>query len=74
MEERSSRPKASSEILQDCIHTIRINLLDDLSKSSGKVPDGFVVPLEDGLERADVSFLPNGAQILGDKCDPQFSE
>ena len=70
MEERSSRPKASSEILQDCIHTIRINLLDGLSKSSSEVPDGFVVLLKDGLERANVSFLPNGAQILGDKCDP----
>ena len=61
MKERSSRPKASSEILQDCIHTIRIILLDGLSKSSGEVPDGFVVPLENGLEQADVSFLPNGA-------------
>ena len=70
LEERSSRPKASSEVLQDCIHTISINLLDGLSKSPGEVPDGFVVPLEDRLERDDVSFLPNGAHILRDKCDP----
>ena len=49
---------------------MRINLLDGLPKSSSEVSDGFVVPLEDGLERADVSFMPNGAQILRDKCDP----
>ena len=56
----SSRPKAPSEVLQDCVHTISINLLDDLSKSPGEISDGLVVPLEDGLERADVSFLLNG--------------
>ena len=54
----------------DCIHTIGINLLNGLSESLGEVPDGLVVPLEDGLERADVSFLPNVAQILSDECDP----
>ena len=43
-------------------HTIGINLLNGLSESSGEVPDGLVIPLEDGLERADVSLLPNRAQ------------
>ena len=49
MEERGGRPKALSEILEDCIHTVRINLLDDPSKSSGEITDELVLPLEDGL-------------------------
>ena len=42
------RPKAPSEILEDRIHTVRINLLDDPSQSSGEITDGLVLPLEDG--------------------------
>ena len=44
--------------------------MDGLFESPGEVPDGFVVPLKDGLERTDGSFLPNGTQILRDECDP----
>ena len=47
-----------------------MNLLSDLPESLGKVPDGLVIPLKDGLEQADVSLLQNGAQILSDECDP----
>ena len=47
-----------------------MNLLDGLAKSPGEVPNEFVFLPKDGLERADVSFLPNGAQILRDKGGP----
>ena len=70
LEERSSWPEAPSKVLQDCIHTIGINLLNGLPESSGELPDGLVIPLEDGLEPADVSLLSNGAQILSDECGP----
>ena len=59
MEEWGGRPKAPSEILEDRIHTVRINLLDGPSKSSGEIMDGFVFPLEDGLEKTDVSLPSN---------------
>ena len=59
MEEWSGRLKAPSEILEDRIHAVRINLLDNLSKSSGEIADGFVLPLEDGLQRTDVSLFSN---------------
>ena len=49
-------------------------MLDSLSKSPVEIPDGFIVPLEDGLERADVSFMPNGAQVLRDKRSLQLVE
>ena len=51
MEERGGRPKAPSEILEDRIHIVRINLLDSSSKSSSEIADGFVLLLEDGLQR-----------------------
>ena len=53
------RPKAPSEIMEDRIHTIRINLLDGPSKSSSEIADGFVLPLEDGLSKTDISLLSN---------------
>ena len=59
MEEWGGWPKAPLEILEDRIHTIRINLLDGPSKSSSEIADGLVLPLEDGLQRADVSLLSN---------------
>ena len=59
MEEWGGRPKAPLEILEDHIHTVRINLLDDLSKYSSEIVDGLVLSLEDGLQRTDVSFLSN---------------
>ena len=49
MEEWGSRPEAPSEILEDRIHTVGINLLDDPSKYFGEIMDGLVFPLEDGL-------------------------
>ena len=61
MEEWCGLPKAPPEILEDCIHTICINLLDGPSKSSSEIADGLVLPLEDSLQRADVSLLSNGA-------------
>ena len=45
-----SGPEASSEVLQDRVHTVNINLLDDLPKSSSEVSNRFLFPLEDGLE------------------------
>ena len=59
MEEWGGRPKTPSEILEDRIHAVRINLLDGPSKSSSEIADGLVLPLEDGLQRADVSLLSN---------------
>ena len=59
MEEWGGQPKASSEILEDRIHTVQINLLDDPSKSSSEIADGLVLTLEDGLQRTDVSLLSN---------------
>ena len=59
MEEWGCRPKAPWEILEDHIHAVRINLLDDPSKSSSEIADGLVLPLEDVLQGAGVSFLSN---------------
>ena len=59
MEEWGGRPKAPSEILEDRIHTVRINMLDDPFKSFDEIADGLVLPLEDGLQRTDVSLLSN---------------
>ena len=74
MEEWCGQPKTPSEILEDRIHTVRINLLDDPFESSGEIMDGLVLPLEDGLQRADVSLLSNGAQVLGNKSSLQLIE
>ena len=49
MEEWCGRPESPSKILEDRIHTVCINLLDDPSKSFGEIADGLVLPLEDGL-------------------------
>ena len=46
MEEWGGRPKASSKILEDCIHTVRINLLDDSSKTSSEIVDAFILHLK----------------------------
>ena len=70
MEERGGRPKASSEVLQDHIHTVDINLLERLSEPTCEVPDGLVFPFEDGLEGADVPFLSDRAQVLRDERGP----
>ena len=61
LEKRGSRPKAPSEILQKCIHTVHINLLNGLPESAREVMDGLVFSFEDGLERADVPFLSGKA-------------
>ena len=34
-------------------------MLEDLSESSSEVMDGLFLPLEDGLQRIDVSLLSN---------------
>ena len=65
MEKWGGQPKAPSEIMEDRIHAIRINLLDDSSKSSSEIANGLVLLLEDGLQRTDVSLLSNSAQVLG---------
>ena len=59
MEEWGGRPKAPSKILEDRIHTVRINMLNGPPKSSGEIADGLVLPLEDGLQRTNVSLLSN---------------
>ena len=59
MEEWGGWPKAYSEILEDLIHTIRINLLDGPSESSSEIVDGFLLPLDDGLQGTDISLLSN---------------
>ena len=38
--------------------------------SHSEVPDGLVLPFEDGLEGANVPFLPDRAQILRDERGP----
>ena len=57
LEELGSQPNASSEVLQDCIHTVYIDLLDCLPEPACEVPDGLVFSFKDGLEGADVPFL-----------------
>ena len=64
------QPKAPPEILEDHIRTVQINMLDGLSKPSSEIADGYVLPLEDGLQRTDISLMSNLAQVLGDKCGP----
>ena len=59
MEDCGGQPKAPSKIMEDRIHVVRINMLDDPSKSSSEIADGLVLPLEDGLQRADVFLLLN---------------
>ena len=59
MEEWGGRPKAHSEILEDRIHSVQINLLDGSSKYSSEIANGFFFPLEDGLQRTDISLLLN---------------
>ena len=56
MEEWGGRPKAPSEILEDRIHTIQINLLNGSSKYSSEIAYGLVLPLEDGLQRTIFPF------------------
>ena len=46
VEEWGGRPKAPLEILEDSIHTVRINVLDSSSKSYSKIADGFVSRLK----------------------------
>ena len=46
MEEWGGRPKAPSEILEDRIHIVQINMLDDPSKSSREIADGFIPRLK----------------------------
>ena len=53
---------------------MNVNLLDSLSKLVCEVPNGFIFSFEDSLEGADVPFLPDRAQILGDKRGPQLAE
>ena len=74
MEEWGGRPKAPSEILEDRIHTVRINLLDGPSKYSSEIADGFILSLEDGLQRIDISLMSNREMVLGNKCSPQLIE
>ena len=38
MEEGSRRPEASSEVLKDCIHVVKLYLLDGLPKPPYEVP------------------------------------
>ena len=74
MEKRGGWPEAPYEILQDHIHVVDVDLLDRLTKSAREVPDGLVLPFEDGLEGADVPLLPDIAQILRDERGPQFAK
>ena len=74
MEKRGGSPEAPSEILQDRIHAVDANLLDRLTKSAREVPDGLVLPFEDGLEGADVPLLFDRAQILRDERGPHFAK
>ena len=44
---RGGRPKAPSEVLQDRIHTVDVDLLDRLTEPTREIPDGFLLPFED---------------------------
>ena len=74
MGKRGGWPEAPSEILQDRIHVVDVDLLDRLTKHEREVPDGLVFPFDDGLEGADVPLLPDRAQILRDERGPQFAK
>ena len=63
-------PKALSEVFQDRIHTVDVDLLDRLIEPACEVLDGLVLLFEDGLEGADVPFLLDIAQILRDERGP----
>ena len=55
--QQGGQPKTSSEVLQDRIHTVNINLLDCFFEPACEVPDGFVFPFEGSLEGANIPFL-----------------
>ena len=63
-------PKASTEVLQDRIHTVYIDLLDCLPEPACEVLDGLVFLFEDGLKGANVPFLFDRAQILREERSP----
>ena len=61
MEKWGGWPKTSSEVLQDCIHIVYVDLLDGLPEPAREVPYGLIFSFEDCLERANVPFLPDRA-------------
>ena len=61
LEEWGGWPETSSEVLQDRIHTVHVDLLDDLLKPAREVSDGLVFTFEDCLEGANVPLLPDRA-------------
>ena len=61
LEEWGGWPETSSEVMQDCIHTVYVDLLDGLPEPVREVPDGLVFSFEDCLEGANVPLLPDRA-------------
>ena len=74
MEERSGWPKASLEVLKDCVHAVDLYLLDDLLESPCEVLYGFLFLLYNSLQRANVPFLPYRTKALGNECSPKLIE
>ena len=61
LEEWGGWPETSSEVLQDCIHTVHVDLLDGLPEPAREVPDGLIFTFEYCLEGANVPLLPDRA-------------
>ena len=49
MEEGSQRPEASFEILKDCIHVVKLYLLDDFPEPPCEVPYGLFFMFQNSL-------------------------
>ena len=61
LEEWGGWPETSFEVLQDCIHTVHVDLLDGLLEPACEVSDGLVFSFQDCLEGANVPLLPDRA-------------
>ena len=57
MEERGRWHEASPEVLKDYVDVVNLYLLDGLPKPPGEVSYGFLLPLYNDLQRADISLM-----------------
>ena len=51
--------EAFFKVLEDWVHAVDLYLLDDLPESPGEILYGFLFLPYDGLQRANVPFLPH---------------
>ena len=57
MEEGSRRPRASSEVLKDCIHVVKLYLFDDLAELPCEVLYGLFFMFQNSLQGTNIHFL-----------------